>query len=133
MSETTLFEQVTANAQAKFDQFMAGGDFNPFSVAHASIREALAEVTDENYGMLIIERPHLLHVAFVTNEVPVKKFTARRMLNEGLVPELEKLLTYEKLDRAVLEKFADRELPAHMAPNFRAAVASRLSAAACGG
>jgi hypothetical protein len=38
MPECGVFEMVRANAQAKFDQFMSGGDFNPFSVAHTSIR-----------------------------------------------------------------------------------------------
>jgi hypothetical protein len=128
MSEGSLFEKVTDNAQSKFDQFMAGGDFNPFSVAHTSVREALAEVTDADYGKLVGERPHLLQVAFSANELPVTRFTVRRMLNEALVPEFEKAITYDKLDQQVLEKFAGRELPVHMAPNFRAAVSARLGA-----
>ncbi|MCV9963626.1 hypothetical protein OIU34_17135 [Pararhizobium sp. BT-229] len=126
------FEEVAVDAQERFDRFMAKGDFNPFSVAHSSIRDALADLTDENYAKLIGERPHLLGVMFVTKEVPVQQFTVRRVLGDAMVPEFEKMITYEDIDRAVLETYAGREPPAHMAANFRAAIASRLGAAVAG-
>jgi hypothetical protein len=87
-------------------------------------------VTDADYGKLISERPHLLRSAFTTSEVPVKTFTVRRMLNEAIVPELEKMLTYDEIGTRVLEEFAGSEIPSHMAANFQAAVNSHIGAAA---
>jgi hypothetical protein len=118
------FEQVAADAQDRFDRFMTKGDYNPFSVAHSSIREALQDLSDENYAKLIGERPHLLDVTFSAKEVPVQRFTVRRVLGDALVPELEQMITYDKLNSTVVAKFAHRvaELPQHMVANFKAVI-----------
>jgi hypothetical protein len=133
MSESSLFEQVAADAQVRFERMMAGSDRNPFGAAHDAIRDALQELTAVNYAKLLADQPQLLDVLFVTKAVPVDKFTVRRMLGDAYVFELEKRITYDKLDLAVLETHARREPPAHMAANFHSAVASRLGAAVGGG
>lgn len=132
MSESSLFDNVSAAAQARFERLMAGTDFNPFSVANTAIYDTLRELTAVEYAKLIAEQPQLLDVMFVTKAIPVQEFTVRRMLGDAYVLELERRITYDSLDLSVLEKYQGREPPAHMAANFRAAVASRLSVQAGG-
>lgn len=132
MSEISLFEQVAADAQVRFERMMAGSDRNPFGAAHDAIRDTLQELTAANYAKLLADQPQLLDVLFVTKAVPVDKFTVRRMLGDAYVFELEKRITYDALELAVLEKHKGREPSAHMAANFRAALASRLGVPADG-
>ncbi|MBY3433294.1 hypothetical protein HFN89_03830 [Rhizobium laguerreae] len=132
MSEVGPFEQVASQAQVRFERMMAASDRNPFGAANEAIRETLGELTAVNYARLLADQPQLLDAHFVTKAIPVESFTVRRMLGDAFVFELEKRIRYDKLDLAVLEKHARREPPAHMAGNFRAAVASRLGMAGAG-
>jgi hypothetical protein len=132
MLENSLFDNVSAAAQVRFESLMEGKDFNPFSVAHTAIYDTLRELTAVDYAKLLADQPQLLDVLFETKTIPVQEFTVRRMLGEAYLFELEKRITYDTLDLAVLEKHKRREPPAHMAANFRSAVASRLGVSAGG-
>lgn len=133
MPEGSLLEQVAADAQVQFERMMAVSDRNPFGATHDAIRNTLQELTAVNYAKLLADQPQLLDVLFVTKAIPVEKFTVRRMLGDAFVFELEKRITYDKLDLAVLETHARREPPVRMAPKFHSALASRLGAAVGGG
>lgn len=124
MSSNSLFDQVAARAQTRFESMMAGNDHNPFSVAYSAVFDTLGELAAVDYARLLVDQPQLLDVCFVTKEVPVERFTVRRMLGDAFIAELEKRISFDSLDRAVIEKHAGREPPPHMAENFATALAA---------
>lgn len=125
MTESTLLGEVTARAQARFEDALKGNENNPFSVAWEAVFGTLRELTHADYAKLLVEQPQLLDVGFVTKAIPVETFTVRRLLGDALVVEIEKRIKYDALDRAVLEKHARREPPPHMAENFAAALSAK--------
>lgn len=133
MADQGQFERLASVAQEKFDAYM-GGDgapFNPSSIANLALREALDEASDATLGIVVSERPHLMHFALEASSIPSPRLTLRKMVVEAIVFEIGKAIDFSKVSPSNLGAFWESDIPEHM----RAAVdlVADRSAATVGG
>lgn len=126
MSE--YFTTVLLQAQKAIEQCLDGTGYNPFSVIAGEASNVVGDLTDEEIGMIIAERPGILTNQIPLQDPPQKSVVFGDMARDAVRMEIEKNIDMEPVKGALIEWIETVRIPAHLAMETERVLRSRSAA-----